>query len=992
MQGEFDRKPGASTLVQQSQDGGASAPAPGKRTLTEQAGGSSLDGALDRKLASGGGAPLSPDVAQQAKGAYGVDMGGVRVHHDAESGAMADAQGFQAMSYGSDLFFKPGAYQPETQDGRFVVMHELAHVAQSGGERAAGVQGKAEVGSQSEPMEADADQAAAAAITGEQYTVQRAPLKLRGFGATAPRLPNGQRDRRAIVHENQTENAAEDVGFSDRDAEMIYSGNWQRDMNQFLIPKLREAGPVIFSAMDLLHTLHFGYPISGSREQAEAGPQARHSSAAAASEFGTYDPVEHIDNPGGLTGGDVNAQNAGREGDSALGSRNSGGDAAYAAADQRYRDQYNRIVATARNHEQTIENPTEANAAFRVDESGIPVYMQTSRAQLKRRLREGLRLYASDNRQRDRALRYSGEALHIMQDYYAHSNFCEVAINILLDSQFSARGQLDPRGTQSFEQVLGLSRLNPALQDPRTTRHHINSYVHRNGPGGADVAHNMTTRGGREVMATGTFTLEDTAHSIREKLAGAITNLNPFARGPEGPSEKTLRLITWFESNPGYFAFDTAGTVQAVAGILDGIRPALDALVQGVGGVAATSSRVNAAFERGAGAVAGAWHRTFGDENAAQASEHSHEDAAQGDERQARAREQATVKFRQRLDSTITSLAQGGSLRQLYLFAYDAGQVVTLANLARAIPLIGDQLADVVQRAVDAAKELIRSRMEAAWNATGQRLITEMNAAVALALGSSEVSDRTGAQTMTQPTHTDIAKDFDADQHGTEDRFSVIEEVGEFVNRVGGAGPAGQRVLGMATDQFNRVVNGQTGVIDGVRNLGTQIANEATSDDDTGHTHQHRHGGAWLAPLADMMATSSSRAILAEYHAGLQTLAQHGAYNVGTQATDTNDEHGQLADARVNTAATALDRVVDTYFAHPADCKPTWQAPFMAALTAQSADALAIRQELARRVAVPPNAQAPNDEATVDHHDRHGRHDHGDADHGDHDQPRPQAP
>src|SRR4029079_17535464 len=124
---------------------------------------------------------------------------------------------------------------------------------------------------------------------------------------------------------------------------------------------------------------------------------------------------EHIDNPGGLTGGDVNAQRAGREGDSALASRDAGGDDPYAALDQRYRDQYNRVVASARDHEQTIENPTEANEAFRVDESGIPIYMQTSRAQLKRRLREGLRLYARDAGQRDRALRYAGEALHIMQ-------------------------------------------------------------------------------------------------------------------------------------------------------------------------------------------------------------------------------------------------------------------------------------------------------------------------------------------------------------------------------------------------------------------------------------------------------------------------------------------------------------------------------------------------------------------------------------------------
>lgn len=989
MPGGFDRKPGGTSLVQDAA-GGARGPDPGKRTLTDQLSAEgAFGGALDRKLSSGGGAPLPSEVARQGQRTFGVDMGGVRVHSDPEAGALADSQGAQALSYGSDLFFKPGAYSPDTPDGRFVVMHELAHVAQTGGERAGGVHGKAEVGGQGEPMEADADQGAAAAMAGGQYTVQRAPLKVRGFGATAPRLPSGERDRRAIVHENQTENAAEDVGFNQRDSEMIYSGNWQRDMNQFLIPKLREAGPVIYSAMDLLHTLHFGYPIGGSAEAAATGAHAPRSAATAAGEFGTYDPVEHIDNPGGLTGGDVNAQRAGREGDSAFASGNAGGDSAYAAADQRYRDQYNRIIATARTHEQTIENPSETNEAFRVDESGIPVYMQTSRAQLKRRLREGLRLYARDPSQRDRALRYSGEALHIMQDYYAHSNFCEIAINLLLDSHFNASGQVDARGTQSLEQVLNLSRLNPALLNAQTPRHHINSYVHRIGAGGADAEHNMTTRGGREVMATGTFTLEDTAHSIREKLAGAITNMNPFAPSREGPSQSTERLITWFESNPDYFPFDTSGAVQGAVGLLGDVQPALDRLIQGAGGVAAASSRLNATFERGAGAVEGALHRTFGDERGARAAEASHDRAARADDGEATAREQAAARFRQRLATTTAELSQGRSLVQLYRFAYDVNQVVTLANLARAIPLIGDQLATIVQNAVDAAKELIRSRMAAAWTVAGQRFITEINAAIALALGSSEVSDRTGAQTMTQPTHTDIAKDFDADQHGTEDNFSILEEVGELVRRAGGAGPAGAHMLGLANTQLQRVLGGQTGVVDGVRTLGTQVATELTSDDDTGHTHQHRHGGAWLAPLADMMATSSSRAILAEYRTGLETLAHHGAYDVGSEATDTNDEHATLADHRANTAATALDGVVDNYFAHPADCRSAWQAPFMAALTAQSADALAIRQELARRIPLPPNAQAPNDEATVDHHDRHGDHDHGDHDHGDHDHPRP---
>jgi hypothetical protein len=954
----------------------------------------SFERQLDSKLSGGGGSALPADVATQASTAYGADMSGVRVHADDQSGQMAESKGFQAFSYGQDVFFKPDAYNPSSEDGRFVMMHELAHVAQSGGERAAGVQGKAEFGDSSEAMEVDADRAAETALVGGSYQVQQAPLKVRGFGATATRdRHTGARNPNDIVHENQTLNAANRAEFSDRDANMIYSGNWQRDMNQFLIPTFRLVAPLIFSAMDLVHTLHFGFPIGGNTEGMVPGRNGgRTSGAAAIDEFGTYDPVEHLDNPGGLTGENVSDQDGGREGaDSAARSRNAG-DAteAYAHADTRYAAQYQAIMKAAGAVEGAPNDPivnrgAETNAAFFVDQSGIPVYMQTSRTQLIQRLKQGIDL-APQNR--DRALRMGGEALHVMQDYYAHSNFCEIALNLMIDGvmEHPAPGQQgQSRATgRTLVDVLNLSQLNPALADPATTRHHLNSYVHRRTGQGVDRDRNMTTGpngGGREVMATGTFTLEDTAHSIKEKVGLALRQINPFAEGPAGPSEKAMRMLQWFETNPQYFPFNPGTWAQRIGTALQGVMP----IIEGTSSVASTvmsaHGTVSAAMDRGWGSLQGAWHRAWGDNAAATAAETQGSADAARTEQQSQARQEAIRNFTTALNGVSQQMASGGSLTSLYKWTYDVTSAVTLASLARMIPVVGNDAAVWIDAKVRELKEDLRREFEAAWNNAVQQFTAEFNAAVALALGSSEVSDSTGAQGMTQPTHTDIAKDFDSHQHGTEDRFSLIEEVGEFVTRVGGLGRAVGTGVDIISRHFDRAMSGQAGVIDSLRGAVNDVVNEVTgeaqrehdheredghADGQHQHRHQHRHAGAWLAPLAHSLATQSSEAILRAWRPGVA--------------------EGR-APAQAESAKAATETAVNNWFKHPEDCRGLWEGHFTSMLQGQGmapAEAQAIREELARRIALPPSQQSTNDESTTGHDDRHRHHDHGDADHGDH--------
>ncbi len=78
----------------------------------------------------GGGEPLSPETQQAMEAGFGCCLGDVRVHADGRASQMARSIGAQAFTVGDDVFFGPGKYQPDTEAGRLLLAHELAHVVQ----------------------------------------------------------------------------------------------------------------------------------------------------------------------------------------------------------------------------------------------------------------------------------------------------------------------------------------------------------------------------------------------------------------------------------------------------------------------------------------------------------------------------------------------------------------------------------------------------------------------------------------------------------------------------------------------------------------------------------------------------------------------------------------------------------------------------------------------------------------------------------------------
>ena len=80
----------------------------------------------------GSGEPLTETARDFFEPRFGRDFGDVRVHTD--GGAASSAQDLNAMAYTVDrhVVFGPGNYAPDTNDGRRLLAHELAHVVQQG--------------------------------------------------------------------------------------------------------------------------------------------------------------------------------------------------------------------------------------------------------------------------------------------------------------------------------------------------------------------------------------------------------------------------------------------------------------------------------------------------------------------------------------------------------------------------------------------------------------------------------------------------------------------------------------------------------------------------------------------------------------------------------------------------------------------------------------------------------------------------------------------
>ena len=78
----------------------------------------------------GQGSPLPDSTRASMESGFGVDFQHVNIHTGDQAVQMNQSLGAQAFTYGSDIYFNKGKYQPETTDGKHLLAHELTHVVQ----------------------------------------------------------------------------------------------------------------------------------------------------------------------------------------------------------------------------------------------------------------------------------------------------------------------------------------------------------------------------------------------------------------------------------------------------------------------------------------------------------------------------------------------------------------------------------------------------------------------------------------------------------------------------------------------------------------------------------------------------------------------------------------------------------------------------------------------------------------------------------------------
>ena len=104
-------------------------------------------------LGAGGGKPLPDAVRGKMEAALGADFSAVRVH----VGPQAERIGAIAFTVGSDIYFAPGRFQPDTVHGQQLLGHELAHVVQQRAGRVRNPLGSGLAVVQDHALEAEAD-------------------------------------------------------------------------------------------------------------------------------------------------------------------------------------------------------------------------------------------------------------------------------------------------------------------------------------------------------------------------------------------------------------------------------------------------------------------------------------------------------------------------------------------------------------------------------------------------------------------------------------------------------------------------------------------------------------------------------------------------------------------------------------------------------------------------------------------------------------------
>jgi len=128
----FQPKFTANTLVQRKCTDCEQEQVQRKESAGSDSGGKSAPSIVSDVISSGGGQPMEGGTRQFMESRFGQDFGQVRIHTDSRAAESASAIQARAYTSGRDVVFGKGEYQPDSEGGKRLLAHELAHVGQQG--------------------------------------------------------------------------------------------------------------------------------------------------------------------------------------------------------------------------------------------------------------------------------------------------------------------------------------------------------------------------------------------------------------------------------------------------------------------------------------------------------------------------------------------------------------------------------------------------------------------------------------------------------------------------------------------------------------------------------------------------------------------------------------------------------------------------------------------------------------------------------------------
>ena len=134
-----------------------------------------------------GGWPLPRDVMSKMETALGANFSDVRIHVGPEAASI----GAIAFTWGSDIHFSPGQYNPHTPHGQFLLGHELTHVVQQRAGRVSNPFGSGVAVVQDQALEAEADRLGRMA----------AASSVKRLESAASSAPTGRPGAPAVIHQ-----------------------------------------------------------------------------------------------------------------------------------------------------------------------------------------------------------------------------------------------------------------------------------------------------------------------------------------------------------------------------------------------------------------------------------------------------------------------------------------------------------------------------------------------------------------------------------------------------------------------------------------------------------------------------------------------------------------------------------------------------------------------------------------------------------------------